>query len=205
MSVLGSVSKVVQRPKSCVTNYPGLGTALVLLAAAAGCGSNESTGRPRADSAFARAYPVFMHPRCMNCHPAGDAPLQGERSLVHAQNVQRGPDGKGLFAMKCAACHQSENVAGLHMPPGNPNWHLPPADMPMVFEGKSARELALQLKDPKRNGGKTLAEILRHVEEDGLVKGCWTPGDGRFKPPISHADFAKSFREWVESGAPDPE
>jgi len=53
-------------------------------------------------AAFLAAYPVFMHPRCMNCHPKGDAPLQGEDSHIHAQNVQRGPDGKGLFALKCA-------------------------------------------------------------------------------------------------------
>ena len=180
----------------------------LLLASVAviGCGSKgtSSGGSTSADS-FQRAYAVFMHPRCMNCHPAGDAPLQGERSLVHAQNVQRGPDGKGLFALKCAACHQSENLAGLFMPPGNPNWHLPPADMPMVFERRSARELAEQLKDPKRNGGKTLAQILRHVEEDGLVKGCWNPGLGRMKPPLSHAEFVRAFREWVESGAGAPE
>lgn len=179
--------------------------ALILLLVGAGCGSNESTGRPRTDSAFARVYPVFMHARCVNCHPAGDAPLQGDLGLVHAQNVRRGPDGKGLFAMKCSACHQESNTAGLHMPPGNPNWHLPPADMPMVFERKSPRQLAEQLKDPKRNGGKTLAQLLMHVEKDGLVLGCWNPGDGRTKPPVSHADFAKAFREWVESGAPVPD
>jgi hypothetical protein len=176
---------------------------LLASAAAIGCGSNEK--QSRSADAFVRAYPVFMHARCMNCHPAGDAPLQGDLSLVHNQNVQRGPDGKGLFALKCAACHQSENVDGLHMPPGNPNWHLPPANMRMVFEGKSPRELAQQLKDPKRNGGKTLAEILHHVEHDGLVKAGWNPGEGRTKPPMAHADFARAFREWVESGAVDPE
>ena len=172
----------------------------------AGCGSKETAERgPRSSDAFLRAYPVFMHARCMNCHPAGDAPLQGENSLVHAQNVQRGPDGKGLFAMKCAACHQASNTDGLHMPPGNPNWHLPPAGMPMVFEKMSPRRLAEQLKDPKRNGGKTLAQLLDHIEYDGLVKGCWNPGDGRAKPPMSHADFARAFRAWVESGAAVPE
>ena len=178
---------------------------LVLALLAAGCGSQESKGRPGSADAFLRAYPVFMHPRCMNCHPAGDAPLQGDASLVHAQNVQRGRDGRGLYALKCSACHQEANVDGLHMPPGNPNWHLPPADMPMVFQGRSPRELAEQLKDPKRNGGKTLPEILHHVEHDGLVTGCWNPGDGRTKPPMSHADFAKAFRDWVESGAEVPE
>src|SRR5690242_16438642 len=110
----------------------------------------------------------FMHPRCMNCHPKGDAPLQGEDSHIHAQNVQRGPDGKGLFAMKCANCHQFSNVPGANMPPGHPQWHLPPANMRMVFEGMTPSQLARQLKDPKRNGGKTLEQIIRHVSEDSL-------------------------------------
>jgi hypothetical protein len=184
--------------------------ALILgLLLAAGCGSNETKSRPRDEAAsraaFMRTYPVFMHARCMNCHPAGDAPLQGDASTVHFQNVQRGPDGKGKFAMKCAACHQDENTPGLHMPPGNPNWHLPPSDMPMVFERRTPRQLARQFKDPKQNGGKTLAQILEHVEKDGLVKGGWNPGDGRALPPLSHEEFARAFREWVETGAVDPE
>src|SRR4051794_20188953 len=50
--------------------------------------------------AFLAAYPVFMHPRCQNCHPVGDVPLVGEDSHPHLQNVQRGPDGKGKYALK---------------------------------------------------------------------------------------------------------
>ena len=80
----------------------------------------------------------------MNSHPKGDAPLQGEDSHLHTQNVLRGSEGKGLFAMKCANCHQFEN-----MPPGHPEWHLPPANMSMVFEGKTPGQLARQLKDLK--------------------------------------------------------
>ena len=67
-------------------------------------------------AAFADAYRVFMHPRCMNCHPSGDAPLQGDNSTIHTMNVQRGPDGKGLFAMKCKNCHQDANLEGEHLP-----------------------------------------------------------------------------------------
>src|SRR5262245_22996407 len=109
-------------------------------------------------AAFLEAYKVFMHPRCMNCHPNGDRPLQGDDSHIHAQNVQRGPDGKGLFALKCANCHQDKNLPGANMPPGNPNWHLLTPEMPMVFQGRSPRELALQMVDTKQNGGKSLAE-----------------------------------------------
>src|SRR5881227_2978315 len=117
-----------------------------------------AVSHPRDDAAardaFRSAYTVLMHPRCMNCHPAGDAPLQGDDSHVHLQFVQRGIDGEGKYALKCANCHQPTNVPGANMPPGTPDWHLPKADAPLVFQGKSPAELARQLKDPSRNGGK---------------------------------------------------
>ncbi len=91
------------------------------------------------------------------------------------------------------------------MPPGNPNWHLPPPEMRMVFQGKTSRELARQLKDPKLNGNKTLEMLLQHVTEDKLVLGGWDPGEGRTKPPLSHAEFVRAFREWIEQGAVEPE
>jgi mono/diheme cytochrome c family protein len=155
--------------------------------------------------AFAAAYRVFMSPRCMNCHPSGDVPLQGDDNHLHAQNVKRGPDGKGLYALKCAACHQEANLPGDNMPPGSPKWQLPPIETRMVFQGKTAGELARQLKDPKQNGGKTLDDILKHVTEDKLVLAGWDPGDGRTKPPLSHAEFAAKMREWIEKGAAAPE
>jgi hypothetical protein len=31
-----------------------------------------------------------MSPRCMNCHPAGDVPLQGDDSHIHTMLPQRG-------------------------------------------------------------------------------------------------------------------
>jgi mono/diheme cytochrome c family protein len=154
--------------------------------------------------AFNEAYKVLMHPRCMNCHPSGDAPLQGDNSHIHAQNVTRGKDGKGVYAMKCSNCHQKENTPGLNMPPGDPEWHLPPANMKMVFQGKTPAQLAAQLKDPKQTG-KTLQQMLKHVEEDHLViNSGWNPGEGRTKPPLSHAEFAAKFREWIEKGAVIP-
>ena len=151
--------------------------------------------------AFLAAYKVLMSPRCMNCHPAGDIPLQGDDNHLHTQGVKRGVDGKGVYALKCANCHQPQNTAGLNMPPGNSKWHLPPANMKMVFQGKSPRQLAAQLKDPKRNGNKTLAQLIDHVTSDQLVLGGWNPGDGRTLPPMSHADFAKNFKAWIDKGA----
>src|SRR5947207_11867726 len=150
--------------------------------------SSGSRNDAESRAAFLAAYQVLMHPRCMNCHPKGDQPLQGDDSHIHFQNVQRGPDGKGLFAMKCANCHQFKNVPGENMPPGHPEWHLPPANMRLVFEGKTPTELARQLKDPKLNGGKTLEQIIRHVAEDSLVATAWNTGEGRTKPPVTQAE-----------------
>src|ERR1700732_1982502 len=154
-----------------------------------------------AQAAFERAYPVFVSPRCQNCHPSGEAPLQGDDSHVHAQNVKRGPEGHGVYGMTCHTCHQDSNFPGANMPPGNPKWGLPPARMKMVFVGKTSGELCRQLKDPKQNGGRTIAQIVRHVSSDDLVGWGWNPGDGRTLPPLSRPDFAAAMQEWAHDGA----
>jgi hypothetical protein len=153
--------------------------------------------------AFAAVYRVLMSPRCMNCHPAGDVPLQGDDSHLHTMFPKRGIEGKGVLAMKCANCHQPTNTPGLHTPPGNPNWHLPPANMKMVFEGKTARQLAKQMIDPKQNGHKNMEQLIAHAD-DGLVLSGWDMGEGRTKPPLSHAAFKKAWITWLKTGAYAP-
>jgi hypothetical protein len=154
--------------------------------------------------AFMSVYRVLMSSRCMNCHPSGDAPLQGDDSHIHTMNVKRGIDGKGLYAERCSNCHQAENTAGLHMPPGNPKWGLPPASMRMVFQGRMPRQLALQLLDPKQNGGRTKAQLIDHMANDDLVGWAWHPGDGRTLPPMSRPAFAAQVRLWIAKGAYAP-
>lgn len=156
-------------------------------------------------AAFMDVYKVLMSPRCMNCHPAGDVPLQGDDSHPHTQGITRGADGKGVYALKCTNCHQPENTPGLNMPPGNEVWHLPPANMKMVFEGKTPKQLAAQLKDPTKNGHKTMQQLIEHVSHDKLVLWGWNPGDGRTVPPLPHDEFAAKFKEWVEKGAVVPQ
>jgi hypothetical protein len=151
--------------------------------------------------AFLKVYNVFISPRCMNCHPAGDIPLVGEDSHLHPQGVKRGKDGKGMYASKCSNCHLEINQPGLNMPPGDPNWHLPPANMKMVFQGKTPRELAAQLLDTSTNGNKTKEELVKHISGDGLVLAGWNPGEGRNPPPLSHAEFTKQFNLWINNGA----
>ncbi len=153
--------------------------------------------------AFAQVYKVLISPRCMNCHPAGDVPLQGDDSHIHTMLPKRGKDGKGVYAMKCGNCHQPENLPGLHKPPGNPNWHLPPANMKMVFQGRTARQLAKQLVDPQQNGNKSKQKLLEHAHDDLVIAG-WNMGEGRSLPPLSHEEFVKAWTTWIEKGAYAP-
>ena len=154
--------------------------------------------------AFLSVYKVLMSPRCMNCHPSGDIPLQGDDSHPHTMGVKRGPDGKGLYALKCSNCHQPQNTAGLHTPPGNPKWGLPPADMPMVFQGRTPGQLARQLLDPKLNGGRTKEQLYGHMAKDDLVGWAWHPGEGRTLPPLSRPAFAAQVKLWLDKGAYAP-
>jgi hypothetical protein len=33
----------------------------------------------------------------------------------------------------------------------------------------------------------------------------WDPGEGRARPPLGHAEFVAKLREWVATGAVEPE
>jgi hypothetical protein len=186
-------------------------SAAALSLALAGCGSPE----PRAGegksapadpaAAWQVVYEVLQHPRCVNCHPAGNVPLQGEESRPHAQNVQRGTDGTGRFALRCANCHREENTPGAHQPPGAPHWQLPKPSMPLVFEGRTSAELCRQLADPEQNGGRTPEQVYEHIARDPLVLWGWSPGEGREPIPVPHAELLAALRTWIDGGCACPE
>lgn len=180
------------------------GSAVALLAA-----SDQGQDRTQAGAvqAFTVVQKVLQHPRCQNCHIPGDAPLQFDAGLAHAQNVRRGPEGKGARGLACSTCHSTANLPasyGPNMPPGAPNWQLPPPEHKMVFIGLSAGELCRVVKDPKENGGKDLAALLDHVSHDKLVLWGWDPGVGRAPVDVPHDQFVAAFRTWTEAGAPCP-
>jgi len=194
------------RQKNFIALIGGISlSAIVLLAVTAATHAVMQRDDARARTAFMSIVPVLKHPRCLNCHANGDFPRQGDDSHPHLQNVKRGPVGQGVTAQKCSTCHQSENVAGLNMPPGAPNWHLPPPNMPMIWEGKTPGEICRQIKDPKQNNNKSVAAIVEHVTSDKLVLWGWNPGEGRTLPPLNHDEFAAKFAEWARYGAACPD
>ena len=169
----------------------------------AGVDSFAAIGDPAARSAalFTEAAKVLTHPRCMNCHPAGDRPRQGDIRRLHQPPVERGEDGFGLPAMRCPICHQQANFDPGHVP-GDPVWHLAPREM--GWEGKTIGQICAQVKDPARNGGRSLEEIVHHVGTDHLVGWAWAPGAGRQPAPGTQSQAGALLDAWVKTGAVCP-
>lgn len=161
-------------------------------------------GTERAGAIFTEMGKVLKHPRCVNCHPAGERPLQGDDSRPHEPPVVRGASGMGEPGMLCLTCHQSENVrvADDWSMPGHPSWHLAPASM--AWAGKPLAEICAQLKDPARNGGMDLEALVTHMGEDALVGWGWRPGAGRERAPGTQARLGELTRAWVDAGAACP-
>lgn len=183
--------------------------------AAFSCGDPPQPVAPKADPAAKRAADasaafevvrsVLQHPRCQNCHPGGDAPLQGDDGRVHAQNVMRGPEGRGMPGEECVTCHGPANPPdsyGLHIPPGvGTGWRMPPPGNKLEFVGLTSGELCARVTDPGRNGGKDAAALVTHLE-DPLVAWGWTPGRGRTAIPVSRADLMNAWKTWAAAGSP---
>jgi hypothetical protein len=151
---------------------------------------------------FQEGGKVLQHPRCVNCHPAGESPTQTDAMRPHRPPVVRGEAGHGAPGLPCTACHHDANFDPAHVP-GNPKWQLAP--LSMAWQGKSLGEICEQIKDPARNGGKDMAALLHHMAEDELVGWGWAPGMNRTPAPGTQAQFAQIMRAWADAGAACPQ
>ena len=161
----------------------------------------------RSRALFAEAGKVIMSPRCMNCHPAGDRPTQGNDMHAHGPQVTRGDGGLGVPGNTCSACHTDHNFAlaehaSYQSIPGHLRWGLAPIEM--AWQGKSLGEICSQLKDPKRNGGRDLALLHEHAARDDLIAWGWQPGVGRDPAPGTQQLFGALVQAWIDTGAQCP-
>jgi alcohol dehydrogenase (cytochrome c) len=189
-------------------------------------------------TAWRAIYSVLTSPRCINCHPvssklpafvgyAQDYPRQGDDRHPHYYTVVRGdvaPNGAGMGTPfeRCTSCHGTTNDPQTGIPgtidpaapgPPAPFWALAPAAM--AWESApglplTGAQLCAQLKDPARNGNRTLSDLLHHLEDEPLVKWAFNPGtrpngEPRTTPPISHAALVQEFQTWMNEGAPCPD
>jgi hypothetical protein len=169
----------------------------------------ESITDPRARSIalFAEATKVITSARCLNCHPSTREVTQGDDLHPHVPFVSAGRFGVGDAGLPCRSCHQSSNTTTLagsiQTIPGSPGWALAPASM--AWQGKSIGEICIQIKDPARNGGKSLDKLRQHMATDPVVAWGFQPGEGRLPAPGTQAQFAALIDAWVATGAQCPQ
>ena len=168
-------------------------------------GQNVSSAAESA-AAFGRISAVFRHPRCSNCHTITDFPRQGDDRHRHTMNVRRGPDGHGVAAQHCRACHQRANQVASGVPGADEDWHLAP--LSMGWEGLSDSELCRHLLDPMRNGGRSGQKVLDHLGTN-LVRWAWSPGlrrsgEPRSVPPLDYDSFIREAHRWIDAGGACP-
>lgn len=161
----------------------------------------------RSRALFTEAAKVIMHPRCMNCHPATDRPLQGNDQHLHQPPVMRGEGGVGVAGNNCATCHTEKNYrlhekASYQSIPGHPRWQLAPIEM--AWEGKTVGQICQQLKDKSRNGDRDLAMLHEHFAKDDLVAWGWNPGPGREPAPGTQERTGELIQAWIDTGAQCP-
>ena len=169
-------------------------------------GISDQAERSRA--LFNEVAKVVTNPRCMNCHPAGDRPLQGNDQHEHIPPILRGEAGLGVPGVSCSSCHTEKNFtligtgAKYKSIPGHPRWQMAPIEM--AWEGKSIPQICEQIKDPNRNGGRTLALLQEHFAKDDIVAWGWNPGEGRDPAPGTQQQLGELVQAWIDSGAQCP-
>jgi hypothetical protein len=180
------------------------GSATGELAAAESFSSIQNTAE-RSVALFVEAAKVIQHPRCINCHPVSRSPTQGDDMHPHIPPIAS-EAAMHAGGVPCASCHQAKNSptasAGIRSVPGAEHWGLAPQSM--AWQGLTIGGICEQLKDPARNGNRSLEQIRVHMSEDHLVGWAWHPGEGRTPAPGTQAEFGRLIAAWVDTGAHCP-
>lgn len=106
------------------------------------------------------------------------------RDRATRSNVYFTEAAKVLQHPRCLNCHPATRI---------------PASM--AWQALTTAEICEQIKDPKRNGNRTLAQIEKHLAEDHLVGWAWHPGEGRVPAPGTQAVFGELIAAWIKTGA----
>ncbi|MEM6422866.1 MAG: hypothetical protein AAF698_09775 [Pseudomonadota bacterium] len=174
-----------------------------------------SVTREEGLASWAQFYEVASHPRCANCHVGADhvpmwsGPSYGE-TRPHGMNIVAGESRIGAETLLCSTCHTtlSEPRPGANAIPHAPPkvamaWALPPVEA--AWFGKSSAYICEQLKDPERNGGRTIREVAEHLDHDLILHWAWEPGGTREPAPYSLQESMDFLMKWQAAGTPCPE
>lgn len=159
-------------------------------------------------AAWDRIYAVASHPRCTNCHvgaqqePMWEGLTYGE-GAVHGMGVQADESRIGAESVPCRTCHVTAGgrVTPAHAPAQiDDAWRLPPVELDWL--GEDSTSVCAQLRDPERNDGHEIADLVEHLTRSPFVAWGFAPGGGRSAPPGSPQEMARDVALWGAAGAP---
>ena len=167
-----------------------------------------SVTRAEGLAAWTRIYEVTSHPRCSNCHVGADnrpmwsGPSYG-RTRVHGMNINAGDSRIGAETIPCSTCHAQRGSVNdtPHAPPQvRAEWQLAPVEA--EWFGKSSDEICAQLRDPERNGDRSVLDLAQHLDHDVILHWAWAPGGGREPAPYSLQEHVNDVLTWGVAGFP---
>lgn len=160
-------------------------------------------------AAWNRIYEVVSHPRCSNCHvgssdrPMWSGPSYGE-PRPHGMMIRAGESRIGAETIPCRTCHVTNETGGQDVPHAAPQvadaWRLAPVEADWF--GRSSDIICAQLRDPERNGGRTIAELAAHLDHDVVLHWAWEPGGTREPAPYDLESHMADLRLWGAAGQP---
>ena len=159
-------------------------------------------------------YEVASHPRCSNCHTGADnmpmwsGPSYG-KTRPHGMNINAGDSRIGAETLFCSTCHTTlaeVDPNANRVPHSAPRvamaWALAPVEA--EWFGKSSSYICNQLKDPDRNGERTIKEVAVHLDHDLILHWAWNPGGDREPAPHSLQETMDALMKWAAAGTPCP-
>ncbi|WP_299831112.1 hypothetical protein [uncultured Roseobacter sp.] len=160
-------------------------------------------------TAWNRIYEVVSHPRCSNCHvgpsdrPMWSGPSYGE-PRPHGMMIRAGDSRIGAETIPCRTCHVTNETGGQDVPHAAPQvadaWRLAPVEADWF--GRSSDFICAQLRDPARNGGRTVEELAEHLGHDVILHWAWAPGGTREPAPYDLESHIADLRLWGAAGQP---
>jgi len=173
-----------------------------------------SVSRAEGLAYWQKFYEVASHPRCVNCHVGADnipmwsGPSYG-KTRPHGMKINAGPSRVGAETVPCTSCHTTQaktNAKTNELPHSPPKvamaWALPPVEA--AWFGKSSAYICKQLKDPNRNGDRTIKEVAGHLDHDLVLHWAWNPGGDRQPAPYSLQESMDFLMKWAAAGTPCP-
>lgn len=168
-----------------------------------------SVSKEQGLAAWGRIFEVTSHPRCSNCHVGADnrpmwsGPSYG-KTRPHGMNINAGESRIGAETLACSTCHALRENGINDVPHAAPqvamNWQLAPVEA--EWFGKSSDYVCNQLRDPERNGDRSLLELAQHLDHDLILHWAWNPGGGREAAPHSLQEHIDDILAWGVAGFP---